>query len=129
MSDVNLENNLKGSKDIFDGSTYVKEPKDPQTPNKTKTDSFSSSYPPLAYQQVVETNTPKIDTVVTCFTVPESHQVEYVFEYDEDDDDVEDEEKMRQRLIQIFCLGSAGLGIVAVSSVYVAFYLNGLDGV
>jgi len=108
-----LGNTLKGCEEIIESSAYFKEPVEPLISKE-----IHHPFSPLSSKPMDDH-----ERLITCLTIPEA-QVEYVFEYD---DDVEDEEKVRERIIQIFCLGAIGLGIVTVSSIYVAFYLNTVD--
>ncbi|CAL8094239.1 unnamed protein product [Orchesella dallaii] len=109
----------KESDEIMETSAYYKEPIESIISRDDETMPYSSVSYKFRKQRCSEIS--ENEALISVMSVHQAHQV--VYEY-EDDDDVEDEQKRRQRIIQIICLGAIGLGIVTVSSIYVAFYLN-----
>lgn len=118
ISEIDTEATSKCSEEILRASAYYKEPVEPLILKDVDTSVYYKLEKPSLVEHPVDN-----DAMIALMSVQET-QIEYAFEYDEDDDDVEDEQKKRQRLVQILCLGAIGLGIVTVSSIYVAFYLN-----
>lgn len=119
ISEADSEEASKCSAEILEASMYYKEPVEPIIVEDVKI-----PYELENQKSVLKSN--DNEALLALMGLQET-QVEYAFEYDEDDDDVEDEQKKRQRLVQILCLGAIGLGIVTVSSIYVAFYLNQIN--
>jgi len=110
----------KESEEIMETSAYYKEPVESIISRENETLPYSTVSYKFRKQRCSEIS--ENEALISVMSVHQAHQV--VYEYEDDDDDVEDEQKRRQRIIQILCLGAIGLGIVTVSSIYVAFYLN-----
>lgn len=120
ISEADSEEASKCSAEILEASLYYKEPVEPIIIEDVKI-----PYKLESLKGALKTD--DNEALIEALMSVQETQVEYAFEYDEDDDDIEDEQKKRQRLVQILCLGAIGLGIVTVSSIYVAFYLNQIN--